>query len=129
MSIDLSSLLGTQRQLRVARADYDGVRDGLGQYQHTIETEVIAAGSIILGWLILTTLGITTAAGGNLQFLIGATYTGYAQVVINQQKAELHTGGAANVLDKDCPIIAYCDGGALTAGAASIWVFYLPTVG
>ena len=129
MSLDIGALLATQRAIGVARADYDFVRDGGAVGPVPLQAEVIPAGSIILGTAIYTTVAFTYLDAGYHQVTVGGQYVcdpsptlgylivhwgvGYVPVVTSVDRAI-----EATILDGDC-----------TAGAFTVWVFYLPTTG
>jgi hypothetical protein len=129
VSIDLGTLLAAQRTLRVARTDYDFTRDGGGQYTRVGNTEVIPSGSIIIGYSILTTVAITTATGATLCFACAGFDMGPASASLGYIVGALRSAVAGAVLAKDEPILPDILTGSLTAGAATCWVYYLPTTG
>jgi hypothetical protein len=129
VSIDLSGLLGTQRAIRVARADYDFARDGGGVGYRSINGEIIPEGSLILGKETLTTTAITFATTGAIAPRIQGSSLGDVDVALNHRVSEWYTGDAALITTADVPILVWINNDAVTAGAFTLWVFYLPTTG
>lgn len=127
MAIDYSALLGLAAGIQVAKADYDFARDGGAQYAHACNSAIIPAGSIILGWATYTTIAITYATSGQLQFQLNASVVVAADDTLGNITVGWPNSATAKVLAQDLPIDAYISGSAITAGAATVWIFYLPT--
>lgn len=126
MVLDINSLLGTNRAIGVARADYDFTRDGGALYAHDVPTETIPDGSIIVGFMIHTTRAITTSLAGVLSFVVNGLVLGPAAPTLDYVYQLFLTGVASPPTVGARSIEAYVSVGALTDGAATIYVYYLP---
>jgi hypothetical protein len=124
--IDYTALLGLAAGIQVAKADYDFARDGGAQYQKKCNSEIIPSGSILLGCAVYTTAAITFATAGQLTFQLADVSLATASPTLGNIGAQLYNAAAAIVTNADRPIDATIVSSAITAGAATIWVFYLP---
>lgn len=129
MTIDVGSLLATQRQVAVARADYDFARDGAGPFSVPINSEVIPSGSILLGYAAYTSTGLTFSGASSLEFIVQGQVLATADPTLGRIVAALFTGVAAFVTTAARSIEGYISAAAATAGSATVWLFYLPTSG
>jgi hypothetical protein len=127
MAIDYTALLGISAGIQVAKADYDFTRDGGALYNRPINSNVVPSGSIVLGYAIYTSLGLTFATAGTLSFTLNGITLAVALPTLGNMVAAWFTGIAAFVTTADRAIEGYVSGDAVTAGAATIWLFYLPT--
>jgi hypothetical protein len=128
VSLDVSALLATQRAIKVAKADYDFARDGGAGGIIAIATEAIPDGSFVVGYAIHTSAAFTFAGGGSFYFLIGSTLLAAPHATLDYIIAALMSGVAAVLPNADRGMAGYVAAGTVTAGAATIWVFYLPLV-
>lgn len=127
MSIDINTLLGNTNGIQVAKADYDFARDGGALYNCPANSEIIPAGSIIIGYAIYTSTGLVFSTAGTLGFTVAGVLVATAPPTVGNIIAALYTGVAAFVTTAARSIEAYISGSTITAGAATIWLFYLPT--
>lgn len=127
MSVDLTSLLQGQRAIKVARADYDFARDGAGPFSVPINSEVIPSGSIIVGYAVYTSTGLTFSGASSLEFILQGQVVAIADATLGRIAAALYTGVAAFITTAERAIEGYISAAAATAGAATLWLFYLPT--
>lgn len=126
MVVDINSLLGGNAGIQVAKADYDFARDGGALYNCPANSELIPAGSIIIGYAIYTSTGLAFSTAGTLSFTVAGVTVGTALPTLGNIVAALYTGVAAFVTTAARSIEAYISGSTITAGAATIWLFYLP---
>lgn len=129
MSLDLATLLASQRAIGVARADYDFARDGGALYNCAVSSEIVPSGSIVLGYVVYTSAAIAPSGSAVLSFTLAGRVLAVASVTLGDIVAALLTGVAAPVTDGARAIEGYISGAPITAGAAIVWFFYLPTIG
>jgi hypothetical protein len=129
VSLDLTALLAAQRAIKVARADYDFARDGGALYNTPINSEVIPSASILVGYVIYTSAAITSGGAAVLSFTLNGAVIAIADNTLGRITAALYTGVTASVTDAVRAIEGYISGAAITAGSATLWLFYLPTTG
>ena len=129
MSLDINALLAAQRAIKVARADYDFARDGGVLYNTPINSELVPLDSILVGYVIYTSAAITSGGAAVLSFTLNGAVVAIADNTLGRITAALYTGVAAPVTDAVRAIEGYISGAAITAGAATVWLFYLPTTG
>lgn len=127
MAIDYSALLGLAAGIQVAKGDYDFARDGGAQYASNCKSAIIPAGSIILGALHYATIGFTYAATGYHHWQVMGADVAVQVKTLGQATFTFINAAAAIVTDVDRKIDCYISDSACTAGAGTIWVFYLPT--
>jgi hypothetical protein len=127
VSIDYTALLGLSAGIQVAKADYDFTRDGGAGGYPAINTDIIPAGSLILGYAVLTTTALTYAGGGGLSFQANNQYLATPSATLDYIVAAWFSGVLSVQPATGVPIVASISGGTVTAGAVKIWVFYLPT--
>jgi hypothetical protein len=127
VSLDLASLLSTQRAIRVARCDYDFARDGGAAELIPVQSEIIPAGSIVLAEMIYTTETIVKAGGGVIALYLEGTQLLSASLTAEHQKIDFNDDGVAIVTLGDRAINVNITVSAVTAGKFTAWIFYLPT--
>jgi len=126
VSLDLTALLAAQRAIKVARADYDFTRDGGATGQPDIQSELVPADSLVIGVAMWTSVALTFAGGGVLTFYVGPVTIGAPIAGLNQMAAGWELAIAIPPMPADIPIRAAITVGTVTAGAVTVWVFYLP---
>ena len=127
MAIDYTALLGLTQGIQVAKADYDPARDGAGLGGHLMNSPAIPAGSVILGYSILTTEAFTFLTTGGISFTIGPTAIIGPDYNLDYIRTLWPYGAAAIILAGDYPVGAYVFNDLLLTGKCTIWVYYLPT--
>jgi hypothetical protein len=127
VAIDYAALLGRAAGIQVAKADYDFTRDGGGLYNRPIDTEIIPSGSILVGYVVYTSAAITSEGSPVLSFTVNGEVVAIASNTLGRIVAALFTGVPAFVTVAARAIEGYVSGAAITAGKATLWIFYLST--
>ena len=129
MSIDYTTLLGLTPGIQVAKADYSFARDGGATGYNSINAQIIPDGSLILGKTTLTTVAITFATTGAIAPRIQGHSLGDVDPTLNERVTEWYTGDTAVVTTADVAPQVWINNSAITAGAFTLWVYYLPAAG
>jgi hypothetical protein len=127
VAIDYTALLGLAEGIKVAKADYDFTRDGGAPGVFPVNSEILPAGSLVVGYIILTTVAFTFVPTGAMVFIVGQRQLLAPSVALNYVRAVWPDAAQSVPLPGGWAVQAYIANAACTAGAATIWLFYLPT--
>jgi hypothetical protein len=126
VSIDYAALLAVSPAIKVAEADYDFSRDGGELYNQGINSQVIPEYSVLVGYAVYTLIGIESLGSAVLSFTVNGQVVAIANNTEGYITAALYTGVPAFRTNAARAIEGYVSGAAITAGAAKLWLFYLP---
>jgi hypothetical protein len=126
MPLDIPSLPSANQVLRYAKASYDFDRDGGDPGLHSIPSQQVPASAMLAGHTIVRTVSLTSAGTSTIAPEVGSIQIG-SPLDSGDLVSLTFMGndGGPTPSDGSYPIALMISGDALTAGAFTIYVWYV----
>jgi hypothetical protein len=126
MPLDIIPSIPTSQTLRYAKASFDFDRDGGDVGVHSIPSQQVPAGALVLGATWSATTPFTLGEGGSLSVLLATlALFDHDDPLAHPTYGGLGSARGFAPSDGSYPIVVRVDDAALTAGALVVYVWYV----